>query len=93
MSEDETLEMLIDQTISGAVATIPMHIEEITENKEKFQVDNPKEFVYGLIMGMAMGMGGAILTAQKGMPTPEDQLKLRDMIYKKIPAIRERIFE
>ena len=94
MSDDDAaLEMLIDQTINGAVATIPQHIEEITQNKEALNVDNPKEFVYGLIMGMALGMGSAIITAQKGVPTPEDQLKVRDLVYKKIPEIREQIFK
>jgi ABC-type cobalamin transport system permease subunit len=91
MSEDE-LETLILQTINGAVATIPSYLEEIKENKEIFKVDNPKEFVYGIVMGMALGMSGAIMSAQKEMPTAEDQIKVRDIIYKHIPEIRERIF-
>ncbi len=91
MNEDE-LEMLIIQTINGAVATIPSYLEEIKENKEIFKVENPKEFVYGIVMGMALGMSGAIMSAQKEMPTEEDQIKVRDIIYKHIPEIRERIF-
>ncbi len=91
MSEDQ-LEKIIEQTINGAVATIPSYLEEIKENKEIFKVENPKEFVYGIVMGMALGMSGAILSAQKEMPTKEDQIKVRDMIYKYIPEIRERIF-
>jgi len=91
MSEDQ-LEALISQTINGAVATIPSYLEEIKENKEIFKVENPKEFVYGIVMGMALGMSGAILSAQKEIPTKEDQIKVRDMIYKYIPEIRERIF-
>jgi len=94
MSDDDTaLEMLIDQTINGAVSTIPLQLEEIKQNKEALHVDNPNEFVYGLIMGMALGLGSAILTSQKGVPTPEDQLKVRDLVYKKIPEIREQIFK
>jgi hypothetical protein len=89
---DEELEEMIVQTINGAVATIPSYLEEIKENKETFKVENPKEFVYGVIMGMALGMSGAILSAQKEMPTAEDQIKVRDIIYKHIPEIRERIF-
>ena len=89
---DEELEEMIMQTINGAVATIPSYLEEIKENKETFKVENPKEFVYGVIMGMALGMSGAILSAQKEMPTAEDQIKVRDIIYKHIPEIRERIF-
>ena len=91
MSEEE-LENLIEQTISGAVATIPAYMNEIKENKETLQVEDPKEFVYGMIMGMALGMSGAILSAQKEAPTPEDQIKVRDIVYKNIPQIRERIF-
>jgi len=91
MSEEQ-LEEIIIQTINGAVATIPSYLEEIKENKEIFKVDNPKEFVYGVVMGMALGMSGAILSAQKEMPTKEDQIKVRDIIYKHLPEIRERIF-
>ena len=91
MTEDQ-LETLILQTINGAVATIPSYLEEIKENKEIFKVENPKEFVYGIVMGMALGMSGAIMSAQKEMPTEEDQIKVRDIIYKHIPEIRERIF-
>jgi len=91
MSEEQ-LEEIIIQTINGAVATIPSYLEEIKENKEIFKVDNPKEFVYGIVMGMALGMSGAILSAQKEMPTKEDQIKVRDIIYKHMPEIRERIF-
>ena len=91
MSEDQ-LETLIIQTINGAVATIPSYLEEIKENKEIFKVENPQEFVYGIVIGMALGMSGAIMSAQKESPTEEDQMKVRDIIYKPIPEIRERIF-
>ncbi len=91
MSEDQ-LEALIIQVINGAVTTIPSYLDEIKENKEMLKVENPQEFVYGIVMGMALGMGGAILSAQKEMPTEEDQIKIRDIVYKHIPEIRERIF-
>jgi hypothetical protein len=91
MSEDQ-LEEIILQTINGAVATIPAYLEEITENKDVLKVENPKEFVYGIVMGMALGMSGAILSAQEKPPTADDQIKVRDIIYKHIPEIRERIF-
>jgi len=94
MSQDEQLEMLINQTLDGAISTIPAHLQEIEQNKEIIQSKDPKEFVYGLIMGMALGMASAMLTAMKqGVPTPEDQLKIRDLVYKKIPDIRQRIFQ
>jgi FMN-dependent NADH-azoreductase len=89
---DEELKEIIEQTINGAMMTIPAYMDEIKENKETFKVEDPKEFVYGMIMGMALGMSGAILSAQKKEPTPEDQIKVRDIVYKNIPQIRERIF-
>ncbi|HSG83920.1 MAG: hypothetical protein ACE5RQ_02485 [Nitrosopumilus sp.] len=91
MSEDQ-LEEIILQTINGAVATIPAYLEEIKQNKGILKVEDPKEFVYGIVMGMALGMSGAILSAQKEAPTAEDQIKVRDIVYKHIPEIRERIF-
>ena len=93
MSEDEQLEMLIEQTINGAIAAIPAQLEEIKASNDILKVENPNEFVFGIIMGMALGMAGALMTAQKGIPTPEDQLKVRDLVYKKIPDIRAQIFK
>ena len=93
MSEDEQLEMLIEQTINGAIAAIPSQLEEIKQSKDILKVENPNEFVFGVIMGMVLGMVGALMTAQKGIPTPEEQLKVREIIYKKIPDIREQIFK
>lgn len=89
---DEQIEELITQTINGAVSTIPSYLEDIKQNQESLKVGNPQEFVYGMIMGMALGMSGAILSAQEEMPTAEDQMKVRDIIYKYIPEIREQIF-
>ncbi len=88
----EELENIIEQTINGAISTIPAYMDEIKENKETLTVEDPKEFVYGMVMGMALGISGAVLSAQKKMPTPEDQIKVRDLVYKNIPYIRERIF-
>ena len=89
---EEQIETLITQTINGAVLTIPSYIEDIKQNQETLKVENPQEFVYGMIMGMALGMSGALLSAQKEMPTAEEQMKVRDIIYKYIPEIREKIF-
>ncbi len=89
---EEQLETIILQTINGAITTIPNYIEEIEQNNKVLKVDNPKEFVYGVIMGMALGMSGAILSTQEEAPTAEEQIKVRDLVYKHIPEIRERIF-
>lgn len=88
----EELESIIEQTINGAIMTIPAYMEEIKENKDTLKVENPQEFVYGMVMGMALGMSGAFLSSQSEPPTTEDQLKVRDIVYKNIPQIRERIF-
>lgn len=94
MSFDEQLEQLIDQTINGAISTIPAHLSEIEQNKAILNVTDPKEFVYGIIMGMSLGMASALMTAQRqGVPSQEDQIKIRDLVYKKIPLIREQIFK
>jgi hypothetical protein len=43
---------------------------------------------------MALGMASTALASMKQeMPTSEDQLKIRDMVYSKIPEIREKIFK
>ena len=89
---DKELEAIIEQTINGAVSTIPGYMDEIKENKDTLKVEDPKEFVYGMVMGMALGLSGAVLSAQKDVPTQEDQIKVRDIVYKNIPQIRERIF-
>lgn len=91
--DEKELEEIIEQTINGAVLTIPAYMDEIKGNKETFNVEDPREFVYGMVIGMALGIGGAILSAQGTAPTPEDQMKVRDLVYKNIPQIRERIFD
>ena len=88
----EQIEMLITQTINGAVLTIPAYLEDIKQNQKLLKVENPQEFVYGMIMGMTLGMSGALLSTQEEMPTAEEQLRVRDIIYKYIPEIREQIF-
>ena len=89
---EEQMEMLIIQTINGAVATIPSYLEDINQNRETLKVENSKEFVYGMIMGIALGMTGAVLSTQEDIPTANEQTKIRDIIYKYIPEIREQIF-
>lgn len=93
VSQDDQLEQLINQTLDGVLQTIPVYMQEIDQNNTELKVENPREFVYGIVMGMALGMAStAIATLRNGMPTEEDQIKVRDMIYSKIPQIRERIF-
>ena len=91
--EDSQIEELINQTINGTVLSIPDYLNEIKENQMELKIESPKEFVYGLIMGMSLGMASAFLTTQSGIPSPEDQLKIRDLVYKKMSSVREKIYE
>ena len=91
--DKEQIKQLVEQIINNAISVVPTYLEEIDQNNETFKVKDPQEFVYGIVMGLAMGMmGGALLTTQKEAPSSEDQIMIRDMIYKHIPDIRERIF-
>lgn len=93
MSQEEQIEQLIIQTLDGALSMVSAYINEVEQNKDELKVENVKEFVYGMIMGMTLGMAStAVATLRQGMPTEEDQVKIRDLIYSKIPMVRERIF-
>ncbi|MEM3063769.1 MAG: hypothetical protein QW177_00190 [Candidatus Nitrosotenuis sp.] len=93
MSQGDQLDELITQTLDGALQTIPLYLQEFEENKSQLHVSDVKEFVFGIIVGMALGMASAAVTAlRQGMPTEDDQVRIRDIIYSKIPQIRERIF-
>lgn len=91
--EESQIEELINQTMSGTMLSIPDYLKEINENQKQLKIETPKEFVYGLIMGMSLGMASAFFTTQIGIPTPEDQLKIRDLVYQKMPSVREKIYE
>lgn len=93
MSEEEQLNELIMQTLDGALATIPVYMQEIEQNKAELQVHDVREFVFGVIIGMSLGMAGtAVAALRNGMPSEQDQIMVRDLVYSKIPQIRERIF-
>jgi hypothetical protein len=92
MSEEQQLEELINQTLDVTLSTIPTYLQEIEQNKADLHVDNVKEFVFGVIMGMSLGIASTAIAAMRnGIPSEEDQIKVRDMVYAKIPQIRERI--
>ena len=93
MSEDSQLEELINMTLEGTLTAIPNYIQDIEQNKTIMKVDNVKEFVFGVIIGMSLGMATtALASIRDGEPSIEDQIKIRDMVYAKIPQIRERIY-
>lgn len=92
MSKDEELEMLIMQVLNAAVSAIPAYLQDIEQNKEQLMISDSKEFVYGMIIGMALGLGSVLFTDRKTAPTNEDQLKIREIIYKNMPEVKKRIF-
>jgi len=93
MSRDEQLQPMINQTIELAIMQKDAYLKEIETSNDILKIKDKKEFVFGLIMGQVLGLGIAALTQIKqGQPTPEDQIKIRDMVYKTVPQIRERIF-
>lgn len=94
MSAEEQLQKMVDQTIEMALMNVEAYYKEIETSNEILKINDPKEFVFGLIMGQILGLGVAALAQMKGgNPTPQDQMKVRDMAYKRVPQIRERIFE
>ena len=90
MGQDQ-LESMVDQLVGAAVATIPAYRDDIRQNEETFRVENPDEFVFGVVMGMVLGLGGAMLGSD-GSLSRDDHERVKDMVYDRIPEIRKRIF-
>ena len=95
---EKQLEAMVTQTVELAISQKDAYFKEIEASNEILKIKDTKEFVFGLIMGQVL-MGGigtlASIKMQQGLgnPTPQDQLMVRDMLYKLVPQIRERIFE
>ena len=95
---EKQLEAMVTQTVELAISQKYAYFQEIEASNEILKIKDSKEFVFGLIMGQILGLGVAALAQMKassgqGNPTPQDQMKVRDMAYKLVPQIRERIFE
>ena len=95
---EKQLEIMVTQTVELAISQKDAYFEEIKASNEILKIKDQKEFVFGLIMGQILGIGIAALAQMKassgqGNPTPQDQMKIRDMAYKLVPQIRERVFE
>ena len=98
MGAQEDLQAMINQTVELAISQKDSYFKEIEASNEILKIKDQKEFVFGLIMGQILGLGVAALAQMKaasgqGNPTPQDQMMIRDMAYKLVPQIRERIFE
>ena len=97
MGAEEDLQAMINQTVELAISQKDSYFKEIEASNEILKIKDQKEFVFGLIMGQILGLGVAALAQMKaasgqGNPTPQDQMMVRDMAYKLVPQIRERIF-
>ena len=95
---EKQLEVMVTQTVELAISQKDAYFKEIEASNEILKIKDQKEFVFGLIMGQILGLGVAALAQMKaasgqGNPTPQDQMKVRDMAYKMVPQIRERVFE
>ncbi|MGQ0795484.1 MAG: hypothetical protein ACT4N5_04785 [Nitrosopumilaceae archaeon] len=94
MDENQTLEELVRRTIKGAIQSIPAHLYEVEASKEILKVTDKNEFVYGLVMGMGLGMAtAAVTTFKQAIPTSEDLMRIKNVVYKMVPEIRENIFK
>ena len=98
MGAEEDLQAMINQTVELAISQKDSYFKEIEASNEILKIKDQKEFVFGLIMGQILGLGVAALAQMKaasgqGIPTPQDQMMVRDMAYKLVPQIRERIFD
>jgi hypothetical protein len=94
MDENQTLEELVRRTIQGAIQSIPAHLYEVEASKEILKVADKNEFVYGLVMGMGLGMAtAAVTTFKQGIPTSEDLMRIKNIVYRMVPEIRENIFK
>ena len=94
MDENQTLEELVKRTIEGAIQSIPAHLYEVEASKEILKVADKNEFVYGLVVGMGLGMAtAAVATLKREIPSSEDLMRIKNLVYKMVPVIRENIFK
>ena len=94
MDENQTLEELVKRTIEGAIQAIPAHLYEVEASKDTLKVEDKNEFVYGLVVGMGLGMAtAAVATFKREIPTSEDLMRIKNLVYKMVPIIRENIFK
>ena len=94
MDENQTLEELVRRTIEGAIQSIPAHLYEVEASKDVLKVADKNEFVYGLVMGMGLGMAtAAVTTFKQAIPTSEDLIRIKNIVYRMVPEIRENIFK
>ena len=84
MGAEEDLQAMINQTVELAISQKDAYFKEIEASNEILKINDPKEFVFGLIMGQILGLGVAALAQMKassgqGNQTPQDQMKVRDL--------------
>ena len=61
MSAEEQLQAMVDQTIEMALMNVDAYYKEIEASNEILKINDPKEFVFGLIMGQILGLGLSLI--------------------------------
>lgn len=63
------------------MAIIPEYIESVEQNIDVFKVKNPKEFIFGMIIGVTLGLSSIALSTKEDsseIDSVEEQQKLKD---------------
>ena len=86
---------VLEQYIDSIVIAIPNIIQVLlgSSDKSQLQIQNKNDFVLGVALG---NIQNAFLTTfvslQARYPTPEELEQVRNVIFKRIPEIRDAIF-
>lgn len=91
---DGSIEEALNSAIDTAISTIPAHVAQVEQNEDLFQVENPKEFAFGMVFGMAVSMCGMLLSEQSVDDVMDGRAdeKIMRVVEGRIPDIRARIF-
>ena len=95
MAIDATMRGVLEQYIDSIVIAIPNIIRVFFDpsKKARLQIQNENDFVLGVALG---NIQNAFLTTfvstQARYPSPEELTQISNVIFKRIPEIRDAIF-
>jgi urate oxidase len=95
MAIDITMRGILEQYIDSIVIAIPNIVQVFfnRSNKAQLQIQNENDFVLGVALG---NIQNAFLTTfvslQARYPNPEELEEISNVIYKRIPEIRDAMF-